>query len=329
MRPLSLDALDAERDAFDAASAATAGVDTFCSSTDWGLPAHRAFMPNRAARIFGGAHGYAALMEHVTEEGGRLWLPLEVVWGLGSPFVGPDPRAIAAETAAFLGHAPGWDAILVTGVPREAPLLRAIAGAWRRPFRLTVETPPLRRCVIDLEGGVDGFLARRSRNFRRAALRARARAEAEGIRFESILTAGQPRDDGPALFARMMAVERASWKGGEGVGLAIPDMEAFYEAMVPRLAARGRLALTFARATDNDRDVGYILGAVFAGAYRGLQFSYDDAYAALGLGNVLQLHTMDWAAQQGLGLYDLGAEVEYKLRWSDRVIESLTIVVRR
>jgi CelD/BcsL family acetyltransferase involved in cellulose biosynthesis len=177
---------------------------------------------------------------------------------------------------------------------------------------------------VDLSQGIDGYLARRSRNFRRSIDRAMAAVRRAGLVLETVT--GAPAD-ATSLFERLMSVERRSWKGQDGVGLALPEMEAFYRRMVARLCRRGGLVLTFAR--NDERDVGYILGALFDGSYRGLQFSYDDDLAAIGLGNALQRHTMEAVASTGITFYDLGAEVDYKYRWCDHVSETVTLVVRR
>src|SRR4029078_10297137 len=132
---------------------------------------------------------------------------------------------------------------------------------------------------------VDGFLSRRSREVRKSLRKSMRAADRAGVTFESVRA---PAGGAPALYARIHDVEAASWKAREGVGISSGPMRAFYEHMLPRLCARGRHRLLLARAAD--RDIGYILGAVFEGEYRGLQFSYDDERAALGIGGLLQYH---------------------------------------
>src|SRR5688572_32387452 len=57
------------------------------------------------------------------------------------------------------------------------------------------------------------------------------------------------------------------------------------------------------------------------GEYRGLQFSYDDAFAQLGLGGLLQYHQIVELCAEGVTRYDLGTEMDYKRRWAEDVIE--------
>jgi hypothetical protein len=163
-------------------------------------------------------------------------------------------------------------------------------------------------------------MARRSRNFRRAVQRAARDSRAAGIRFESV-------SDG-ALWPRILAVERRSWKGLDGFGIDDEPMHGFYFEMLTRLQCRGRLRLTLAQ--RHGEDVGYIMGAIFAGRYRGLQFSFAADQSALGLGNAMQLFEIEQLAALGIGEYDLGTTGEhYKKRWSDREVPGTALVIIR
>ena len=104
-------------------------------------------------------------------------------------------------------------------------------------------------------------------------------------------------------------------------------MRAFYAHMVRLLAPAGRMRLILAR--HEDRDIGFILGGVFAGEYRGLQFSHDVAYRHLSLGNVLQRQQIERLCREGIGLYDLGTMMEYKERWADEAFVTRLLVVLR
>jgi CelD/BcsL family acetyltransferase involved in cellulose biosynthesis len=97
--------------------------------------------------------------------------------------------------------------------------------------------------------------------------------------------------------------------------------------MLPRLCAKGQQRTVFARAEG--RDVGYIFGAVFEGEYRGLQFSYDDDHAELGIGGLLQMHQIIELCAEGVARYDLGTEMDYKRRWAEDVMETEMLVLVR
>jgi CelD/BcsL family acetyltransferase involved in cellulose biosynthesis len=172
---------------------------------------------------------------------------------------------------------------------------------------------------------VDGFLSRRSRDLRKSLRRAQRAAHEAGVTFESVRVA-DPRQAG-ALYARVQAVEARSWKTRDGVGIHAGPMRAFYGAMLPRLCELGQQRTIFARV--GDRDVGYILGAVMGGEYRGLQFSYDDEHAMLGIGGLLQLQQINELVAEGVARYDLGTEMDYKRRWAEEIMETEMLVLVR
>jgi CelD/BcsL family acetyltransferase involved in cellulose biosynthesis len=144
------------------------------------------------------------------------------------------------------------------------------------------------------------------------------------VTFESVRVAETEAD---ALYDRIQRVERNSWKSREGVGISAGPMRAFYGAMLPRLCAKRQQRTIFARV--GGEDVGYILGAVFEGEYRGLQFSYNDDHAQLGLGGLLQLHQITELCTEGVSRYDLGTEMDYKRRWAEDIMETEMLVLVR
>lgn len=323
MEPLEYEYLVERAAEYDAVVARSPDIDTFCCTSHWILPAHQAFGAGRTPWMFRCADGYALLMMRAH---GRLRVaePLEACWGLACPLVGSAPAPLCASFAALCEQRRcEWDLLCLAGIPSAAPLGQALVGALGRRHVLRVG-PTTRRHVASLAGGLDGFLARRSRNFRRSLARAERRARELGIEFEWATAGDQPP---AALLARLWAVEQRSWKARDGVGLALEEMRAFYGAMMPRLAATGSLRLLFAR--RDGRDVGYVLGAVRGRRYRGLQFSFDDAYRDCGLGNVCQLVQIRALGAEGVSWYDLGTGGDYKRAWAERSEDSLVVVVSR
>jgi CelD/BcsL family acetyltransferase involved in cellulose biosynthesis len=209
--------------------------------------------------------------------------------------------------------------LLVSGLHAPATLTRAMVRRFSGAHRVAAG-PVLRRWSASLDGGFDAFLARRSPRFRANLRRAERRAAAAGVVFESA-------DDGPpdAVVARAAAVESTSWKGGEGTGLLAPDMRCFYDAIARRLAPAGRLRATFARAGGDD--VGYILGGVRDGLYRGLQMSFDDTRAELSLGSLLQARQIAALCDEGATSYDLGMDMRDKRRWAEHAFDTITIAI--
>jgi len=299
---------------WDAAVAADPDVDPFCSRSEWFLSFHDAFHPGcevLAARE-GGAFAALAASRGVLE-------PLEAMWGFTAPMVGPGAGALLLESIRSAG---ARGPLHLTGLaPRSAntrELLRGLAPEWA----LAVHSAMV-RFVAGLDG--DGFLARRSAKFRRNARAARRRACAAGIEFDHLAPEGA--EAGAAVHARTLAVERRSWKAASGNGVDQGPMCAFYRALLPRVAGRGALRAVFAR--RGGEDVGYLYGGLAGPLFRGLQFSFDARLASLGLGNVLQLEAIDALTREGVALYDLGGQSEYKARWGERQVVTVGVVGRR
>ena len=311
-------------DDFDREVAATPEIDRFCSSSAWILAAADALMPPRAPFTFHGTSGYFAAMRGVHPAGFPYIEPVELAWGLAAPLIGRDAVALAADVAAVLAARRDWQLAILAGMTADGPQRRALERVLPPRWERRRGTPTVRH-VASLEGGVDGFLSRRSRELRKSLRRSIRGAEQSGMTFESFRAASA--DDAEALYARIQRIEAASWKARDGVGISTGPMRAFYGLMLPPLCARGQQRTVFARL--DDRDVGYILGAVFAGEYRGLQFSYDDEHADRGIGGLLQYHQIVELCDEGIARYDLGTEMDYKRRWAEDVMETEMLVLVR
>ena len=318
MERFTLDELTRAPGPFDAAVAAAPHIDRFCSSTDWILPAREAWAADLEPFLLRGQHGFAAMLSQLHESEIRLLTGFDLMWGFSCPLVGADPHALVSEFATACAREE-WHVLLLTGVAPSSPL----AGALREAFAdCEIHTSPvLRRWVASLEGGLDEFLKRRSGKFRGNLRRAQRRAK------EAAVTLEPGAGETTALLDRILAVEGRSWKGPVRTGLLIDDMIRFYRPMVQRLAADGRLRTVFAR--RGNTDIGYILGGVRGGEYRGFQFSFDRAYAALSLGALLQQAQIALLCEEGVATYDLGIDMDYKRRWADRAIDTTTFVAVR
>jgi hypothetical protein len=326
MEPLGLADLATRADDFDANVAQSPQIDHFCSSSAWVLSAAETLMTPRPSAIHVGQHGYFAAMQSMHGELPYLE-PLELAWGLACPLLGRDVDALVDEVAHHLAHRADWVFCLVPGVPPDGPHRRALARPGH-PWMVR-RGAVTQRHIASLDGGLDGFLQRRSANFRRALVKSEKAARAAGIEFVSLTAEEQAGPDAAArLYARIMAVEAGSWKSLAGVGISAGPMRDFYAAMLPRLFSRGRARVMFARL--GDEDIGYIMGGVFDGTYRGLQFSYRDEHARYSIGSLCQMHQIEALCDEGVHAYDLGTEMEYKVRWAERQFPTeLQILVRQ
>lgn len=321
MRALDLAAFDAESARYDALVVADPHLDRFCSSSDWVLPAALDLVPGREPFLYRGAHGYVALVRTRHGAGVACLEPLEATWGLACPLVGPEPAALAADLAALCASRAPRDVLLLTGVARDSPLFAGLVAALAPRHHLRLG-PGTRRFVARLDGGVDGFLSRRSPNLRQTLAQARRRAGAAGVTFVGCRPRGA--DEADAVYTRILDVERRSWKGRSGTGLADGAMRGFYARMVRRLAARGSLRVDFAR--HGDRDVAYVVAAVLGDTCRALQASYDAAWARCSLGGLIHLHRIAGCCAEGLSAYDLGTDVDYKRRWAEPGLETVALI---
>lgn len=310
-------------DEFDREVAATPAIDRFCSTSAWILAASTALMPPRVPYSFRGASGYFAAMRGVHPAGFPYVEPVELAWGLAAPLVGRDPDALAAEVTRVLAGRRDWQIAILSGLVAGGPQWRALERESPARWERRRGTPTVRH-IASLEGGVDGFLARRSRELRKTIRKGLRAAADAGVTFED---ARADAAGAEALYERIQRVEERSWKSREGVGISSGPMHAFYQHMLPRLCAQGQQRTLFARLEG--RDVGYILGAVFEGEYRGLQFSYDDDHARLGLGGLLQFHQVMALCGEGVARYDLGTEMDYKRRWAEDIMETEMLVLVR
>lgn len=324
MEPISLAELEAQADEMERLALATPEIDAFCSSPTWILPAAAALMPPCQPLLYRGEAGFLAtgLRMH---ESVRVVEPLEAMWGLASPLVGPAPGPLAAAATDILRSLDRtWDALILTGLLVESALLQAVVRILGSRYRIALG-PRTVRLVASLDGGAEGFLARRARSTRKSLRQSERRAAAAGITF----TEATASDAGGAdrLFERILAVERRSWKGIARIGLDTAGMREFYQLMARRLATAGRLRVLFARRGDQE-DVGYVLGAVFGDTYRGLQFAFDDRLRSLGLGNLSQLEQVR-RLEPAVVRYDLGTGGDYKRAWAEQEVTSAALIAMR
>ena len=278
-------------------------------------------------------------------------VPLDAVWGFASPFVltTTDANAFqiqqwALEMAEVLLEEPDWELAFLTGLAPGSPLDDAVLRALSPRVRLVGGEPTV-RCIASLSEGADAFLDRRSRTFCRNLRQATARANAAGIgglKIESVDVGGL---SGADVIARLVAIETQSWKGQEDSGITSPDMATLYTGLIDQLAYQRGPTVEPAPSASNSAstangirlsvarldglDVGFILGGVIEGRYRGFQLSYTQSVRTLSVGNLLQIHEIRRLCLEGIHTYDLGMDMEYKRAWSDSVFTTRPIIAVR
>ena len=301
-------------DLWEAAARRVRGADKYCSSPFWGVSVADAFIGRGDLFVY---HDGAdvGIFQEMNVEGGRLVLPCDVMWCLGSPVLAEDASDFLLRLCRFWkSNRSGIRQITVGGLYADNPI-------WESPVWSLYpcwETSACGRQVASLEGGLDGFMSRRSVNFRSRLRRAVKKAESEGVTVELM----PHRADSAttlALLERAMQIEARSWKGLAGHGVNRGQMRDFYRRMLPLLAEHGRLRGLFL--SRDGQDLSYLFGAAFAGYFRGLQFSYLETESD-SLGNVGQWKMIEHLVQEGCVAYDLGQAMAYKTRWAESTISS-------
>lgn len=304
----------------EALADATPGADPWCSGPDWLFPVHEAFAPESQPILMGDPqHGMALLARYHSPENTTI-AGLEPLWGFASPAVGPDHYEVLVNAFEVLSQDRDWAHAVLPGIPANQAIIGALASRFA-PHGEVAVSEGITRQLADLRGGPRKWWARRSSKFRNQLRKATEVAAEQGVEYETITNP-------IGLFDRLLAIEARSWKGQAEDGITSPTMSHFYRAMIDRLGDRDRLQATIA--TQRGTDVGFIVGGVRNGRYRGLQLSYSEEVQELSLGHILQLYEIQrLPAEMGVHTYDLGMDMDYKRRWSDTATSSATLVIRR
>lgn len=242
-----------------------------------------------------------------TERSDHVFFPFESAWMFGCPLIGDPVGAVELlETACreYLGTGFGF---VISGVLRDSEFHRALLQLAERSLRYE-EFATTDCLTVDLSRGIDAFLQRRSKSFRKGI---RQMKVVEGLEFEDA-SEELPEE----VFRRIFDIQARTYKAKEGADIFSDHRyERFYRNLYQRLFDIDSIRTIFAKI--DDRDVAYIMGGVSQGIYRGFQMSYDNDYRKLALGNRLQLKNMSDRYDEGISLYDLGMHSEYKERWAD------------
>lgn len=191
-------------------------------------------------------------------------------------------------------------------VPVDSPILFALRKAVRG--RGVVVERPAKPCpTMVLDAGwihpEERFNAGRRSDFRRAARRA---ADIGEIACE-VITPDSAHFD--SLFDEAVAIEACGWKTQEGSAIsADPAKHAFFRAWLRGACANGSLRIAFLRI--GGKAVAMQFALVGARRYWLLKIGYDEAYARCSPGNLLMLHTIGWAAREGLQSFEFLGEDE-------------------
>ena len=318
----SADAFFADADRFDNAVSKSPDVLDFCSSSYWTRAAHRSLhRDERCDAPFIAAHDAAGDHWIAFAKGASwFWEPLENAWAFTCPLIGEHPEmTVDLLQAVCTGEFGTGCAFLIGGVANGGALHQVLVER-QESYRKLVEFEGMACMTIELAGGIDEYLARRSKKFRKNLRQCQRRVREADV----VLEEGQGTWN--ALFERIIRIQQRTtkWLRGDDIFHHKGYLD-FYGALAGAASEDGLLRLLFAR--QGDEDIAFILGADFRGTYRGLQMSFAASHAELGIGNVLQFENLTRCAAAGITGYDLGMYAPYKERWTYRQVQFSNILL--
>ncbi len=305
--------LDAPDSAWNRAAARTTQGDPFCCRTEWALSFHETFAPHRRLRLHADGGNVLAFADGFHFRLGFLLEPVESHWLFGNPLLGTDAVALLVDWLAALAAGSERPSVLLGGVLPRSAQRRSLLAAFGDGYRIH-RLQPTTLCRASLDGGLDGWLSRRSPRLRRNVRAAARKAADDGVTYERHAPTDATGSD--AIYARMLAVEERSWKGIGRCGMAEPPSREFYRVMLRRLAVSGAGRVIFAR--HGEEDVGFVFGGVAGRVYRGQQFSYVEEWSRASIGNLLQFEQIRWLCEENASRYDMGPLMDYKRHWTER-----------
>jgi len=306
------------RDAWTRAAITTKQADPFCSSPVWQLAFHEAVSPKRRLVVESASGSVICFAEKVFSPSNIYLTPIEPSWFFGCPLLGRYSVDLLSEAMEFITreYTPYFPQIMISGIRPKSLLARRLLKEFKKNFAIYLHDYGM-QCAASLRGGLDGYLSRRSGNFRSKLKKARKRAEDNGVHFERVLPLSP--EGALSIYSRMLTVEAASWKGIHACGMAESPSKEFYAAMIRRLSLRAHARVIMAR--YDGKDIGFIFGGLAGNIYRGQQFSYDDDWKEFSIGNLMQLEQIQWLCEEKVVRYDMGPLVGqgmgYKEHWTE------------
>ncbi len=303
---------------------AGSGIDRWCSTLTWSRSVQRAFAPTSSLLAARGEKSEAALFaRHDLGRDQHALVPLDVVWAFGAPVLGVSSE-VAAHRLLRLVETDGARAVFFGGLPEGGSAWTSLVTVFAKSHRLHLGEERV-RCQASLEGGLDGFLSRRPREFRRNLRQLVRRVTAASVRVDVL-----DHVDAQLVLERLLRIEASSWKGFEGSGMTSPEMSTLYDFVSRELATAGALRVAVAVDAEGN-DLAFVLGGVIGDTYRGLQLSFVESARPLGLGNFLQWYEIQrlCAFEPTATTYDLGMDMAYKRSWSERFHATRTLIAIR
>lgn len=326
----TLELLDRPGSLWNSPACCTGQRDPFCCTSTWQLSFHDAFSPKRRLLVRTSSDSLVAFAEKVFSPGNIYLTPIESHWFFGSNVLGPNGLDLLVDTLVDIErfYTPRFPLIVLGAIAPRSTIFKSFKSRLAGRFDFHKHASGI-QCAASLDGGLDGYLSRRSANHRKKLKKQFRLAKNREVTFERHSPPLGPDID--EVYDRMLAVERASWKGLHHSGMTEQPSKRFYAVMLARLAASRSSRIIFAK--HENKDIGFIFGGMAGKIYRGQQFSYDEDWRESSIGNLLQLEQVRWLCEEGAERYDMGPlsgdGMGYKRHWTEKRLHIETWVLER
>jgi len=246
------------------------------------------------------------------------------------PVCAPEDRAAVADAyLAALAADRAWDEVSLSGLAADTDWTELLVAAAGRHGIAVVETTTEAVCpVVDLTGGLDGYLARLPGRLRQELVRKSRKLARDAGEFTVRVYA--PGDAAQGIEDFLAQVRR-----GDDEKTAFfrrPEMERWFRALAEEYGADGTLRVH--RLDIGALNAAMTLSLVDAGTGTGGRWglynsAFDASLAALAPGMVLIWELIEQAADEGCTTFDLlRGDEPYKYRFGavDRELQMLTLV---
>jgi CelD/BcsL family acetyltransferase involved in cellulose biosynthesis len=302
-------------------------------SHDWFACCWRTAGPNRRREVWivEDAAGPVALLPLLRSRARVRGIPLRTLALLDAPdtpfielVTARQPLEVLEYVLRTLRARGDWDVFSLRKLPLESPTFKTLElvlpshFAWRVIGRTA--SP-----VLSITGAWEDFLRGRTPRFRKTCRNVENRVRRAGH-----VVVEEHRDvdpDGP-VFAEVLEVSRASWKGPRGLAMAtMQGMPRFFRELTRRASANGWLHLWILRVNGRAVATEYQIG--HNGRRYALRADFDAGLAELSPGAYLNQRIVQ-ALFEGRDVheYDMGPGLnEYKLRWATGAYETVSLDV--
>ncbi|MBQ7617998.1 MAG: hypothetical protein IJS50_03910, partial [Desulfovibrio sp.] len=186
--------------------------DPICNEYEWVMSYHTVDGLNRPALMLFEHGNMFSICEH-HERDVTILAPLESGWLYDRPFLGADPIPLLFKAIDLLDDYYGqrnFPLMIFGGMSPHKPICNEILLNLGHLFNFYVQSDGCQGAA-SLEGGIDGFISRRSSNFRSKLKKAVRKTKELGLSYERHIPA-DPKE-AMNIYQRMLAVEEKSWKG--------------------------------------------------------------------------------------------------------------------